>query len=530
MGRVFFMALLGALAGLLAWAVTAPLAPMRPSVTVIPGDSASIDNSRGIPPVDLPRLGQPMSEAEERRLIDAEMGYEARWAVYEGWFIYALGAFIGLAMGVGYGMFQGSRAHALRGGAIGLLMGIVGAKLGYAIGGGLVTMLLGSTSALASPSTALPVKMFGRTLVGAPIGAFLGLVMGIPAKSLKQAALGLAGGAIGGAIGGFVFDPISSIIANLTVTPTQNTEIGGPGRLILSVVMGLAIGLFTSLIQVATRTAWVRRIYGRNEYKEYIVDAPQTTIGRNETCHIYIGGDPGVAPVHCVIQRHQGNYLLADCQTGLPTLLNGQPIRQVPLFSGAIIQVGSTQLEFVLKQGSAPQRAAEQFRSQQFLGGGPPSAPAGVHGYGQPTAGPAPFQPQQAAPFPQQAAGAAPMPSGMPTVMQGSFYARPGGAGPAPMMPASFCLVAQNGPLAGQRYPISVALELGRDCPAIPLSWDNMVSRRHLQIMPSPSGIAVNDLGSTNGTFVNDQRVASSTLRQGDLLRIGATTFRVEPL
>ena len=56
-------------------------------------------------------------------------------------------------------------------------------------------------------------------------------------------------------------------------------EIGGPGRLALAVALGLGIGLFTSLIQLATKTAWVRRYYARNEFKEWIVDAPQTTIG-----------------------------------------------------------------------------------------------------------------------------------------------------------------------------------------------------------------------------------------------------------
>lgn len=504
MGRILFMALLGALAGLLAWTVTAPLAPMREAVTVIPGQG-----------------GGAVSPADLERLTQLEMSFEAKYAVYEGWFIYALGAFIGLALGAGYGMLQGSKAHALRGGGIGLLMGIIGAKLGYTIGGGLVVGLLGVN--LSSPATVLPVKVFGRMLVGAPMGAFLGLVMGVPSRSMKQAALGLVGGTIGGAAGGFVFDPISSAVAAVTLTPGQNTEIGGPGRLVLAVALGLSIGLFTSLIQQATKTAWVRRLYGRNEFKEYIVDAPQTTIGSSETCHIFIGGDPGVAPVHCVIQRHQGNYFLADCRTGLPTLLNGQPVQQVPLFSGAIIQVGNTQLEFVLKQGSAPQKAAERFRSQQYAAGPHPSAPAGVGGYAMPAGttmmGPAPA-PQ---PWPQQPPMApAPAPSSMPTLVQGAFF-------PQTQAPA-LCLVALTGPLAGQRFPVPTPMEVGRDSPAIPLSWDSLISRRHLQLAPAPGGIGVTDLGSTNGTFVNDQRVTTSTLRQGDVLRIGSTTFRVEPL
>ncbi len=531
MGRIFFMALIGALAGLLAWAITAPLAPAKDTVTIVPGSSQRVEGTAGGPSIEIPNPnGNTISEADTQRLQEAEQSFDQKFAVYENWFIYALGAFIGLAMGAGYGMFQGSKMHALRGGGIGLLVGIIGAKMGMVIGGALVTGILGSTGVLSSPATAIPVKMFGRTLVCAPVGALLGLVMGIPSKSLKQSTLGLIGGAIGGAISGFIFDPISSTIANLTITPSNNSEIGGPGRLIFAVVLGLAIGLFTSLIQLASKTAWVRRIYGRNEFKEYIVDAPQTTIGRNETCHIFVGGDPGIAPIHCVIQRHQGNYFLADCQTGMPTLLNGQPIQQVPLFSGAMIQIGSTQLEFVLKQGSAPQKASEQFRAQQYSAAAQQAVPAGVQGYAQPAG--VPMQTQMQMPVQTQMPTQmqpTPLPGNMPTMVQSAFFPQQTQSAPTPAM-GNYCLVAQSGPLSGQRYPINSMMEIGRENPTIPLSWDSMISRRHLSIMPSAGGVTVTDLGSTNGTFINDQRISTSALKLGDILRIGATTFRVESL
>jgi len=530
MGRIFFMALIGALAGLLAWTATAWMAPAKDSVTLIPGSSQRIENPAGGPAIEIPNNnGNTISEADAQKLQEANQSFEQRYAKYESWLIYAIGAFIGLAMGAGYGMFQGSKMHALRGGGIGIVVGIIGAKLGYAIGGAIVTAILGNVGVLSSPATAVPVKMFGRTLVGAPIGALLGLVMGIPSKSLKQSTLGLIGGAIGGAIGGFIFDPISSAVSQVTLTPGQNSEIGGPGRLVFAILLGLSIGLFTSLIQLASKTAWVRRIYGRNEFKEYIVDAPQTTIGRNETCHIFVGGDPGIAPIHCVIQRHQGNYFLADCQTGMPTLLNGQPIQQVPLFSGAMIQIGSTQLEFVMKQGSAPQKAAEQFRAQQYAAAAHQQpVPAGVQGYAQPAGAPmqAPMPTQMQ---PQQTMGATPLPGNIPTMVQGAFFPQQSQSAPTPSM-GSYCLVAQSGPLSGQRYPVNSMMEIGRDSQTIPLSWDSMISRRHLSIMPSPAGVTVTDLGSTNGTYINDQRITTSSLKQGDILRIGATTFRVEPL
>lgn len=70
---------------------------------------------------------------------------------------------------------------------------------------------------------------------------------------------------------------------------------------------------------------------------------------------------------------------------------------------------------------------------------------------------------------------------------------------------------------------------IGRADADILLASDNQVSRRHASISVGPDGIAtLADQGSTNGTFLNDQRVVSIQLVPGDVLRIGTTLFRVE--
>ncbi len=56
---------------------------------------------------------------------------------------------------------------------------------------------------------------------------------------------------------------------------------------------------------------------------------------------------------------------------------------------------------------------------------------------------------------------------------------------------------------------------------------DNLVSRRHARIDPSPKGYSVSDLKSTNGTFVNEQSIpAPRVLQDGDYLRIGNCIYR----
>jgi FHA domain/Inner membrane component domain len=63
------------------------------------------------------------------------------------------------------------------------------------------------------------------------------------------------------------------------------------------------------------------------------------------------------------------------------------------------------------------------------------------------------------------------------------------------------------------------------------LGNDNQVSGRHAEIHPTGQGYTLTDLGSTNGTFVNRQRLAPYVpymLKLHDTIRIGQTTFTFE--
>lgn len=54
-----------------------------------------------------------------------------------------------------------------------------------------------------------------------------------------------------------------------------------------------------------------------------------------------------------------------------------------------------------------------------------------------------------------------------------------------------------------------------------------LVSRVHCHLSASKTELTVEDLRSTNGTFVNDQRVLRSRLREGDRVRIGRLVLSV---
>jgi len=91
------------------------------------------------------------------------------------------------------------------------------------------------------------------------------------------------------------------------------------------------------------------------------------------------------------------------------------------------------------------------------------------------------------------------------------------------------CLVHiyPSGANLGQRYTLGdTPLTLGRDEGCNICINDDSVSRRHACIQPMPNGYSVMDMQSTNGTFVNDARVALHQLKDGDYLRIGNGIYR----
>lgn len=89
-------------------------------------------------------------------------------------------------------------------------------------------------------------------------------------------------------------------------------------------------------------------------------------------------------------------------------------------------------------------------------------------------------------------------------------------------------LVGESGSVAGKTWVIEVGLTLGREGHnSIAMPDNRKASRDHAKVWrEGPGRYAVADLGSTNGTLVNDDRVTRHTLVDGDEVRVGEFTFR----
>src|SRR3954449_10228011 len=75
-----------------------------------------------------------------------------------------------------------------------------------------------------------------------------------------------------------------------------------------------------------------------------------------------------------------------------------------------------------------------------------------------------------------------------------------------------------SGKYQGGEYPLGTQPEIivGRSSDLDMVLVEDMVSRRHARIACTEQSIMIEDLGSTNGTFVNGEKIKRATLKEGD--------------
>jgi pSer/pThr/pTyr-binding forkhead associated (FHA) protein len=93
---------------------------------------------------------------------------------------------------------------------------------------------------------------------------------------------------------------------------------------------------------------------------------------------------------------------------------------------------------------------------------------------------------------------------------------------------SGFALVVERGPRTGMTYILQVGnTTVGRHPESDIFLNDVTVSRHHCRFVVTTDAISVEDSGSTNGTYVNDERVDQTGLTAGDEVMVGRFHFVV---
>ena len=93
---------------------------------------------------------------------------------------------------------------------------------------------------------------------------------------------------------------------------------------------------------------------------------------------------------------------------------------------------------------------------------------------------------------------------------------------------ADLILEVVEGVDPGRQVELTGTIEIGRDASVAVVVADDQVSRRHARLAVEAGRAMVEDLGSTNGTYVNEQPIAAARqLEPGDTVRVGTTVFEL---
>ncbi len=217
----------------------------------------------------------------------------------------------------------------------------------------------------------------------------------------------------------------------------------------------------------------MRLIFSDNDQAPIELAAGTLIVGSDPSCDVVLNGE-GVGPKHAKLIVSADSLSVGVEDLSFITRLNGVlVIATTPVANGDVLSFADIRCVFVSDADDKPEPAVEQ----------PASRP----------------RPQAAATVVRPAA-------------------------------SKYYLLGKGGVHQGQHLSLASTAVVGRDenC-QIQLKSDG-ASREHAKIMLQAGAVVVQDLGSTNGTFVNDERIDRATVRPGDIIAFDKAKFELKEL
>ncbi len=173
--------------------------------------------------------------------------------------------------------------------------------------------------------------------------ALVASIIGFFAAFFAQS-VGSVLGTIGGLTGGETHRLGSLLMQGMKPTlimglPTWRTQ---------AIAIGITLAFVYAVADAFIRTGSIRLILGRNEYLDWALDYTVMRIGSAEGNHIPIRGQTGVEPVHAQIVRKPDGFHI---EAFAPLYLNGVEVQEALLSPGDQLNIGPSTLEFSSQKG-----------------------------------------------------------------------------------------------------------------------------------------------------------------------------------
>lgn len=210
----------------------------------------------------------------------------------------------------------------------------------------------------------------------------------------------------------------------------------------------------------------MKLVFPQGEHAQVLLNHGVNRIGSAGDVSVLLN-DPAIAPLHCEIHVTTTGANLQVPAGGGPVTVNGKSVSDImALRAGDLIGFGPVMARFAV---------VEAARAAPAAGGAPAAGP-------------------------DEDTGATRVRMAVP----------------------KFVLRGVSGAVFGKVFPVTGPTVIGR-APEADISVPaEEISRRHALVKPTPDGLSVEDLGSSNGTYVNGKRVQQGFLGPGDELRLDA--------
>ena len=212
----------------------------------------------------------------------------------------------------------------------------------------------------------------------------------------------------------------------------------------------------------------MKLFFPKGEHAPVDFSGETLAIGSSPTCQIVLNA-AGVLPRHCEVSEQEGRALVTPLAMSAPTTVNSRPISgATEIKGGDLLNIGSVSCRAVATERKAA--------------GAPSPRP------------------------PADDAGQTRVRMALP----------------------KYALRGVSGTTFGKVFPVRAMMTVGRsqDCDICIPSEE--ISRHHARLHLVPDGVMVEDTGSANGTYVNDQRISAQTLlKPGGELRMDVVRFQL---